>query len=96
MELSTLQTVLLSALIVVVLILPLTLHKVEENFAGKSYAAEAALLRAVFADRAGKSPEALQILNGLHENTDKFLAAESLLRTGEPRISTAEKPSPLS
>ncbi len=59
------------------------LHKVEENFAGKSYAAEAALLRAVFADRAGKSPEALQILNGLHENTDKFLAAESLLRTGE-------------
>ncbi len=31
MELSTLQTVLLSALIVVVLILPLTMHKVEEN-----------------------------------------------------------------
>ncbi len=31
MDLSTLQTVLLSALIVVVLVLPLTLHKVEEN-----------------------------------------------------------------
>ncbi len=31
MELSTLQTVLLSALIVVVLILPLTVHRVEEN-----------------------------------------------------------------
>ena len=31
MELSTLQTVLLSALIVVVLILPLTVHKIEEN-----------------------------------------------------------------
>lgn len=31
MELSTLQTVLLSALIVVVLFLPLTVHKVEEN-----------------------------------------------------------------
>ena len=31
MELSTLQTVLLSALIVVVLVLPLTVHKIEEN-----------------------------------------------------------------
>ena len=31
MELSTLQTVLLSALIIVVLVLPLTVHKVEEN-----------------------------------------------------------------
>ena len=31
MELSTLQTVLLSALIVVVLILPITVHKIEEN-----------------------------------------------------------------
>lgn len=31
MEISTLQTILLSALIVVVLILPLTIHKVEEN-----------------------------------------------------------------
>ena len=31
MELTTLQTVLLSSLIVVVLFLPLTVHKVEEN-----------------------------------------------------------------
>lgn len=56
---------------------------VEKNFAGQIFAAEAALLRAVFIDRQGDPLEALKILSSLHEYPDRNLAAESCFRAGE-------------